>query len=65
MHPKQSTTINYNYVIFQAAPTPPRKAEKEGDETSSGEENSDDDEAPSENPASSEYQVPTTVSERK
>ncbi|XP_027056183.1 pleckstrin homology domain-containing family F member 2-like isoform X1 [Pocillopora damicornis] len=44
----------------KTAPTPPRKAEKEGDETSSGEENSDDDEAPSENPASSEYQVPTT-----
>lgn len=44
----------------RTAPTPPRKAEKGGDETSSGEENSDDEDAPPENPASIEYQVPTT-----
>lgn len=40
-------------------PTPPQKAEKVEDDSSSGEENSDDDEPTAENPAASEYQVPT------
>lgn len=44
-----------------AVPTPPQRVEKTED-SSSGEENSEDEEAAAENPAVSEYQVPTKVS---
>ena len=56
-------SLYFNHVVFicLAAPTPPPKADKTDEDTSSGEDNSDDEEALAENPAGSEYQVPTTV----
>lgn len=50
-----------SFFICPAVPTPPQKADKVEDDTSSGEDNSDDEEAAADNPGVSEYQVPTTV----
>ena len=47
--------------LCPAVPTPPQKANKVEDDTSSGEDNSDDEEAAAETPGVSDHQVPTTV----
>lgn len=61
--PSHQIALHFNHVIFicLAVPTPPPKADKADEDSSSGEDNSDDEEAAAENPAASEYQVPTTV----
>lgn len=52
-------TADQQHKKQTTVPTPPQKVEKPEEDSSSGEENSEDEELVAENPASSEYQVPT------